>query len=298
METKRLWAVLATCTLIALPMFGPSPAAHATLFTPVLDEFWIVKDGTEIFRDTFGDGTVPPSGPDGPVTYILQGGSGFTSEAGGKLTMTPSLGDPTLITGVFSDLFTGATRAASLDPASAAFLGAGDSFSIHGLYDLSSLPEIVGQLFGIRATDRTSTNAGDDVIQLNVQKSLTDQLIVRLAEVNFVADTITTLAVFPIEGFIGTADQIELILSKAALSDVVTASFILYDRDIANPLDQDILTQSLASSSSLLEIYNGETFTRAQFFSTDRIFVPEPPGLAMFGLGLMALRFLRRRRAG
>jgi hypothetical protein len=47
-------------------------AAYATVFS--LDEFFIEKGATtasrtEIFRDSFNDGILPPSGPDSAATY-------------------------------------------------------------------------------------------------------------------------------------------------------------------------------------------------------------------------------------
>ena len=52
----------------AIAVIGLSSAAHATPFQPAIDEFWIVKNGNEIFRDSFSDGVLPPSGPDGATT--------------------------------------------------------------------------------------------------------------------------------------------------------------------------------------------------------------------------------------
>ncbi|HEX9835753.1 MAG TPA: hypothetical protein VGB90_02805, partial [Alphaproteobacteria bacterium] len=161
----------------------------------MIDEFWVVKDTalaipSEIFRDSFGDGVVPPSGPDGAATYGVFGPGGMTSEAGGKLTMTPSLGEPTVVTTTFADTSTQVTRILSANPAvdPANFLGVGASFEIHGLYDMSSLPEVVGQSFGIRAIDRSSVpaNEGDNTISFSVaNSSMTGEVIVLLQLVDF-----------------------------------------------------------------------------------------------------------------
>src|SRR4051812_42232882 len=76
--------------------------AHAVPFQSVIDEFWIVKNGGEIFRDSFSDGLLPTTGPDGASTYSVAGSAGMTSESGGKLTMTPSLGTGSVITNGFA----------------------------------------------------------------------------------------------------------------------------------------------------------------------------------------------------
>ena len=62
MSSIRSHLLVAAGLLIA----ATSAPAFAIPFTPQLDEFWIVKDGTEIFRDSFNDGALPPSGPDTP----------------------------------------------------------------------------------------------------------------------------------------------------------------------------------------------------------------------------------------
>ena len=88
-------AVVGTSAMLQLG--GPASAAP---FTPVIDEFWIVRNGTEIFRDSFSDGIVPASGPDGATTY-------FTAAQAGLAGMTiplilERLGvDPAVASGVF-----------------------------------------------------------------------------------------------------------------------------------------------------------------------------------------------------
>jgi hypothetical protein len=150
-------------------------ASVAAPFTPVIDEFWVVKNGSEQFRDSFDDGVLPPSGPqDGnpsgtgnPNTYSVTGPNGFIGESGGRLTMQPSLGTPTVITNSLADTFMGATRLRTTNTGSGSSLELGDSFEVHGLFDLSNLPTVAGQTFGIRVSDRntgTNFNAGNDVM--------------------------------------------------------------------------------------------------------------------------------------
>lgn len=282
--------------VVAAVMFVP--AANAATFAPVIDEFWISKNGTEIFRDRFDDGALPPSGPDGASTYAVAGANGFTSETGGRASMMPSLGEPVLITSSYADLFTGALRALSPNPLNPNALTQADAFSVHALYDLSNLPGVTGQSFGIRVSDRSTTNPGEDIVALLVGMNLADQVFVRLASLDIVNGTDITVTGFSIENYLADADQIELVLSKVAGSTAMTAAFTLFDRDIADPANQAILVQAMASGSPLLEIYNVVDFTRGQFFSTDRVPIPEPTSFALLGVGLAGLEFVRRTRRG
>ena len=295
-RNKFLAAVAGTSALICL-----GATASAAPFTPVIDEFWIVKNSTEIFRDSFNDGIVPVSGPDGAATYInspTSGIAGFTSESGGKLTMTPALGTPTLVTGTTADTFTGGMRAISTNPLAPGGFAVTDDIEIRGLFDMSNLPTISGQQFGIRFTDRTNTNTGDDIPQLSVAKSsLTGNIIVRFADLDFAGNTADLAGAVSIQGLLPTANQIELVLHKAATSNVVEASYIVYDVSMAI-IGSGTLDNTNDVTNQPVSIYNGESFTRAQFFATDTgVPVPAPASLAIFGLGVAAFGALRRRKA-
>ena len=286
-------AVVGTSAMLQLG--GPASAAP---FTPVIDEFWIVRNGTEIFRDSFSDGIVPASGPDGATTYFTAaqaGLAGMTSETGGKLTITPSLGAPTLITGTTADTFTGGTRA---DISGTNSLTISNDIEVHGLFDMSDLPTVTGQQFGIRFTDRTNTNTGDDIPQLSVAKSsVTGNIIVRFADLDFAGNTADLAGAVSIQGLLPTANQIELVLHKAAGSNVVEASYIVYDGAMAI-IGSGTLDNTNDVTNQLVTVYNGESFTRAQFFATDTgVPLPAPASLAILGLGVAALGALRRRKA-
>ena len=266
----------------------------AAVFQPVIDEFWIVKNGNEIFRDSFDDGVAPPSGPDGATTYATGGSdAAFTGgEAGGKLTITPSLGTPAAITGSVADTVGSAVRRFSTNPLSSNFLGYGDSFAISGLFDLSSLPSVVGQTFGIRATDRITNigNLGNNVAQVRVRKSgTTGEIGVQLLKVDFESDSGESADFISIDDILGTANQIELSISKEADSADIAARFIVYDA-LMNVLRMADLDTTLNISLTPIQLYDGEDYIRAQFITTDVVSTVPLPGA--FPLLLVALSTL------
>jgi hypothetical protein len=289
---------LVTIGFGALVSLGTS-SAFAAPFSPVIDEFWIVKNGNEIFRDSFGDGVPPPAGPDGAATYGVFGPGGIGTETNGRLTLTPSLGDPVVITTTFADVTTTATRLLSTNTNNATnaanFLGEADAFAIYGLFDLLALPADGGQAFGIKATDRAPGigNPGNNAYHLIVGYSpVLGENGVALRLDDYTDNSSTLLAFLPIGSLLGGADQIELILEKAAGSDLLNASFNLYDRDL-DPGSQLTASSSIGAGQSL-QIYLGEDYIRAQFDASDRIPIPAPATLPLIALGLAA----RRGRSG
>ncbi len=260
MKKKRFVFIL----VILLLQLSTTGSSFADTFKPILDEFWIVKDSAEIFRDSFADDIPPPNGPDGADTYSMYGADGITSETGGKLTMTPSLGEPTAITTTHADLSTSGMRKFATNNNDPNFLGFDSSFEIHGLYDMANTPMVSGQSFGIRASDRALVlgNEGDNTFYLFVGfSSITGEVSVILRMHDFTSNTSEVLWSKSIASLLLSADQIELVLSKDAESDMLNASYHVYD------FNNNILGSGSKDSAGF--IYNNEEYIRAQFTSTE-----------------------------
>lgn len=297
---STLHSMLRRASLALLLAGATASATAAAAFTPTIDEFWITKGAagaplTEIFRDSFNDGVLPPSGPDGASTYNVFGAGGVTGEANGRLQMTPSLGDPVVITTTFADVATSITRQRATNPANPDFLGQASAFEIHGLFDLSSLPTEAGQGFGIRAIDRALAlgNEGNNTYYLLIGvNAITGDRTLALRLADFANNTSTFIDGVSIESLLPGADQVEFIFTKAAGSDALTASYKLFDYQKANP----VIAAGVLGSGSVLRIYDGESYIRAEAHASDTIpVIPEPATWTMMVLGLASLALVRRR---
>jgi hypothetical protein len=107
---------------------------------------------------------------------------------------------------------------------------------------------------------------------------------------NYETNVSTVLAGISIEQWLADADQIELLFSKEAGAKELTASYILYDNGAA-------LFSSEIGGNKSLSVYDGEDFIRANFNSSDVVVIPEPPMLALLGVGVVGAAFSRRRRS-
>lgn len=263
-----------------------SAAAHAETFTAVIDKFWVKKGGREIFLDDFNNNAPPPSGPEGSNTYLIIGPAGFTREAGGKLLMTPSLGEQVLISATQADVSTAGLRKLATSEKNPSVLDDTNSFEIHGLFDLASLPKTTGQSFGVRANDRATELGylGNNTFHLFVGVSeKTGEVSVILRLHDFSTDRTDVLWSKSIQSTLTGAAQIELVLSKAAKSKQISAAYYLYDSGNAVLQTDSIQNAGALFQPELVDPKDPgkghkapEPFVRAQFISTDRVIVPRP----------------------
>ncbi len=280
--------------------------AQATVFS--FDEFFINKNGGEIFRDSFNDGVLPPSGPDDGIlgpggTYSVFGG-GFASEnagGSGRLLVDSAAGGVSTSPDGTSVLFNRARRLRSSNPSSSAVLDTGSDWSVNARLDLSILPANPGEAFGIRVEDFSGTNpnGGNDRAVLSVRRSgTTGNLGVSFSGLNFMGVPIETFDFFllqPLLDTFTTADQIELSITHGAGGNLLDAEFSLFSGGshlVSQALDNVGNTSGLTAS-----VFSDEAFTRAAIYTIEDVpaQVSEPGALLVLGGGLLAFAGLRRR---
>jgi VCBS repeat-containing protein len=136
-------------------------------------------------------------------------------------------------------------------------LKSNSSFTVSGLFDLT-LPAEDRNEYGIRLTDRTSFQAGDSTVELRVVRDPGGIVRVQLREIDFAGGTRTVLQQFNLNP--GTHDQILLTLTHDVINPgAVHASFQLSQGGV--------LDETVTNFTSTGTIFDGENWTRAQFFA-------------------------------
>jgi len=300
---------LAVSGIAAAAILG-SASANATVFS--FDEFFIEKGATagsrtEIFRDSFNDGVIPGSGPDDGLlgagnTYFVSGNGIVSENAGssGRLLIDSGLGQ--LVTNPNGDdrLRNRIRRNRSSNPASSAALTEASSWTVNAMLDLSTLPINNGDAFGLRVEDFSSSNVngGNDRLLLEVRRSnLSGNLGVLFSGLEFNGVGIETFDFFSLDPLLSSnpsADQILLSLSKDENSTMVDAEFSLFSGGgllLSQGLDNIGNTSAITAS-----LYTDEAFTRAALHTIENTEVPEPGAIALLGVGIAGIGFLRRRK--
>jgi hypothetical protein len=296
--------------------FGGAVAIAAAMVLPIpvqasaitaIDEFVITRssitgsllgtyESQQIFyRDSFGDGTPPPSagsffnGSTG--TYNIIGSFPAGTELGGKLGLDSSLGGPFINAGGGSRTLQRSVLITDINPSSEAGLKqAFHTFSVFGLFDLT-IPPVGGDGYGIAVNDGGPLGATES-IDLFVRREMNDALVIRFQEQDFLNSVGTTLELDSLVIPLG-ADQIELQLQRADLATgALTASYRFWDDGMA-------MSPSFTTMSATADFFTNNGWARGVFFAVEAVkAVPEPstlPLVLLGGVGLIAAARPRRR---
>lgn len=285
-------------TAVLLSCFLLSSTATATLIE--IDQFAITKNTSLIFDDQFDDGNPPPSAPNFIVSgrdasyYIHPTDLTVGTESDGVYAFDTTQGGiiTSSITGnsikwqsyrVRTNIAQGQTRGLRSD----------DDLIIQGLFNFA-LPD-PKEAYGIRLVDYGThdTNGPNDAVFLELRQRNSGDFQIRFRQADFENDVVTTLEHYIFSDIdLSIFDQILFELSTDGFtdeaSDNVYASFTLFDNeDLENPFTIDFTATG--------EIFNGEDFTRAEFFA--RAAVPVPSSILLMAAGLIGLTGLRRKAA-
>ncbi len=176
-----------------------------------------------LYEDRF-DGTTPTSDPSfgTGLTY-----SRSLPQSGGDLILQDengSIGDGVGTPDPFNTVRT--FLQSNANNASTAGLKKAADFTVATTFDLIA-PDDLREAYGFRLSDERSSGAGgDDVLELLVRRGADGVVRVYLRQVDFIADTVTTLQAIDLPLSTG-ADQIQLRLMHAAGSNQISAAFDL-----------------------------------------------------------------------
>lgn len=259
--------------------------ANAAIFT--IDNFKINRaNGNLVFEDTFSDGAPPPSAPNftngNPGLYSVVGVTG--PEAGGKLNLNTALGAPSNAVGRSGqNSVIDARLLTNIDPINMRNgFKVGNDFIVSSLFDLSVLPTLRREGFGIRLSDGGLTPTSNDILDLMIRLNAGGNLVVDFRRLDVTADFVTIIDSVALE--LGH-QQILLELSKLnAATKTITASFAYVDGGVVG---------SSFVFANTADIFNGENVTRASFRAQTPI--PIPPTLYLSLVGLAGMIWMRKR---
>ena len=271
--------MLIACLSMAGLFSGISPA-FATVFS--IDDFSITRtragDTTTIFQDNFNN-NIAPTAP-----YFITGAVGTESDGRYRFdTATGAIFDAT-------SFGQGQVRVASarFNPGNLFNLTISDAFLVTGVFDLIT-PINLREGYGIRLTDAglgsaVSTNNGNDRLEILVRRTIDGLLAIQFRDSDNSQRLITLLGSADLET---NHDQIVLALFKQdAGVNAISAGYAYRDAGVLGAFTAFTGTGTL---------FDGESFTRAEFRATTP--VPIAPTLSLTLLGLMTMFAIRKRKA-
>lgn len=295
MNIQKLGYATVFAAALSLGMAGGASAYNITI-----DQFYIEKNGNQYVDDTFSDNIAPPSSESVfgngtfPVSYSTIGG---WTEAGGKANANSVNGSNSnsIVSG--NPLTLSRARVDSnIDPNNLSIgLKNDDAFEVRGLFDLSSTLDQPGS-YGIRIGDSLGrSNFGNDRSQLSVRRTTSGDFRVSFADIDLTGGTITNLDFDTLQS---GHDQILLVLTRATPSSGITASYAYVDGGSIDIGDSGALAGlTFETLDGVSTAFDGETFTRAEFFASENPVQVNAPGMvAIFGLALAGLGVSRRRK--
>ena len=221
-----------------------SPTVAVADVTPVItapfsqsaiavDDLSIVKNGTQIYDDTFsqappGSPTILANGVSTPIVYLTLG-STWTESNGHAVLWSPTLQSTGFApsTAGTGNVDVVAVLNTNTDPTSTLGLKEGAAFTVSSTFDLTALPR---GSYGMQLNDGTSTQGQDQVVELLVQGLSNGNTVVELVQANFTTSPVTT-AVLASQTLtaaqLANNNQIEFQLSHVANSTAITGTFEL-----------------------------------------------------------------------
>ncbi|HEX4458524.1 MAG TPA: hypothetical protein VIA18_11175, partial [Polyangia bacterium] len=196
-------------------------------FSYAADDLSIVKNGTQIYNDTFSQ--APPASPSiltngvpTPVAFVTLGGTWTESNGKAIFSSAGAAPNPALAGSVedFAELNT------NTDPTSNLGLKLATGFTVSSTFDLVAPP--TGS-YGMELNDGTPTHGVDQLERLIVAK-VNGNTVVELVQANLTTNTQTVLASQTLTSAqLAGNNQIEFQFNHAANAQTVSGSFELID---------------------------------------------------------------------
>ncbi|HEX3703276.1 MAG TPA: hypothetical protein VHU82_08100, partial [Vicinamibacterales bacterium] len=238
-------------------------------FSFAADELSIVKNGSQIYDDTFA--VAPPDSPTilsngvpTAINYIMTGGT--WTDVGGKAIMSSS--GVALVPGTTTADIT-ARLNTNTNPASTLGLKLGATFTASAKFDLTALPK---GAYGITLTDASATQQADQVVRLLVQGFANGNTVVELEQAPLNGAPVILASQTLTADQLAGNNQIELDLSHVGGATAITGSFELIDQGTVTG------TSTLAPTGTIFT--GGITFTRAEldgFVAADSVLITGTP---------------------